>query len=52
MITLTRWAFAGALVLAAIAGTLMGAWLMYEADRALDEPRLVDDDVRDDDEVS
>ena len=50
MITLTWWQIAGALVLAAIAGTLMGAWLMYEADRALEEPRLVDDDVWGDDD--
>ena len=44
MITLAWWAFVGALALALIAGGLLGGWLMYEADRALDEPRLVDDD--------
>jgi hypothetical protein len=50
MITLAWWQIVGALLLAAIAGTLMGAWLMYEADRALEEPRLVDDDVWGDDD--
>ena len=45
MITLTWLQIAGALVLAVTAGGRFGWWLAYEADHALDEPRLVDDDV-------
>ena len=44
MITLTWWQIVGALMLALIAGGLLGAWIAYEADHALEEPRLVDDD--------
>ena len=51
MIALTWWQIIGALMLVLLAGGLLGAWLMYEADRAPAEPRLMDDDVWDDDEV-
>jgi hypothetical protein len=44
MIALAWWQIAGALMLAALAGTLMGAWLMYEADHAPDAPASVEDD--------
>ena len=50
MITLAWWQIVGALLLAVTVGGLFGWWLAYEADHALDEPRLVDDDVRGDDD--
>ena len=44
MITLTWWQIVAALVLAVTVGGLLGGWVAYEIDRALEEPRLVDDD--------